>query len=160
MLLSFLLWICLIFLFLYRKRLFQLRFRKFFYRNCTWLFQKLIHCQFEFLCWFLTFHFFLSPRFYFSSFFFFLEFSVRMLLLVKAVWMLVFVRAVGVLCKWNPTSCVRVQKWFTDMNPMRFIQFGSLSEMWLARTRDKVRWRFPGGPCVTIDPLISPFPID
>jgi hypothetical protein len=30
----------------------------------------------------------------------------------------------------------------------------------LVRTRDKVRWWFPGGPCVTLSPPISPFPID
>ncbi len=55
-------------------------------------------------------------------------FSVWMFLCVKSVWMLTLVRTVGVMCKWNPTSCVRAQKWFTEMNPLRFIQFGSLCE--------------------------------
>ncbi len=43
-------------------------------------------------------------------------FSLRILLLVKDVWMSIRVRTVGGMCKWNPTSCVRVQKLFTEVN--------------------------------------------
>ncbi len=66
--------------------------------------------------------------FSFSSFFFFCLISAWMLLHVKAVWILIRVRSVGGMCKWNPTSCVRVQKWFTEMNPRWFTRFGSLCE--------------------------------
>ncbi len=57
-----------------------------------------------------------------SSFFFFLLFSVWMILCVKVAWILMLVMTVGVICKWNPTSCVRVQS-----DSLRWTLCGSFS---------------------------------
>jgi hypothetical protein len=64
---------------------------------------------------------FLSPRFSFS-FSFLREWSCVLKVFECSV------RTVRGVCKWNPTSCVRDQKRFTDMNPIWLIEFGSLYE--------------------------------
>ena len=76
-----------------------------------------IRCLFL-VCLFVkkTFDFFFLFSFSFFLFSSFHPFSA-IISCVKAARILMRVRSVGGVCKWSPTSCVRFQKWFTDVKP-------------------------------------------